>query len=612
VDAPKARTPDQWADANRKLPPGSAEPGPWRSSRAPYMLDIVRACIKPLYKRVIAVMGSQMGKSAGLLNVIGHRLDDDPAPIIYVGPTRNNIDSVVEPKIMEMFRSAPSLWAKLQKGKKSTKIHKRVAGVSLRLAWAGSATELASDSAVIVLVDEIDRMEDSVKGEGNVFELAEARTSTYPDGKAVGTSTPTEGNIEVFVHPVTGIEHWGVSDMVVSPIWRLWQEGSRHEWAWPCPDCNEYFIPRFKHLWWPEKATPDIARREAKLLCPSCGVLIGDEHKASMNKQGVFIAPGQSVENGKVVGEADTASVDTASFWVSGISNFSSKKTYGYLAKKFLAAARSGESERIQGVINTDFGELFRVGGEAPEWTLVKDRIKPYKIGTVPQGVRLLTAGVDVQKNRLVYTVRGWGARFESWLIEHGEIFGETDKPDVWFELQDLLQASWGGKTILKMAVDSGYQTESVYQFCRNNKALAMATKGQEKLDKPFRASVIEINDRGKKLKKSVVLWHFSADLVKSWVHSRLTWPHDQPGGWWLPENISDDYCKQIVAEARVVKPSGKAVWIKIKKDNHYLDAEALAYLAAKVLLAGREGQIDGQPAQSNKKRRVINKGVTL
>ncbi len=174
----KHRTPDQWADSHRILPPGSAEPGPWRSYRTPYMTPIVRACIAPEYKRVIAVMGSQMGKTAGLLNVIGQRLDDDPAPIIYVGPTRNNIEHVIEPKIMELLKQTPSLWNKLAKGKKLSKNHKRIAGTSLRLAWSGSPTELASDHAVLVLVDEIDRMSTHSK-EGSVFELAEARTSTY-------------------------------------------------------------------------------------------------------------------------------------------------------------------------------------------------------------------------------------------------------------------------------------------------------------------------------------------------------------------------------------------------------------------------------------------------
>lgn len=614
VDAPRTRTPDQWADSNRRLPAGSAEPGLWRSSRATYMIPIVRACTQPKNKRVIAVMASQMGKTAGLLNVIGQRLDDDPAPIIYVAPTRNNIDNVVEPKIMDMLKGVPTLWAKTAKGKKATKTHKRIASVSLRLAWAGSPTELASDSAVLVLVDEIDRMEENVKGEGNVFELAEARTSTYPDGRVVGSSTPTTGNVDTFIHPTSGLEHWVVSDTVASPIWRLWQEGTRHEWAWPCPHCHDYFVLRFKHLKWPEKITPDEARYKAALACPNCGVLIGDSHKAAMNLLGAYVAPGQSItKNGEIIGEADTRQSDTASFWVSGLCSFSSKKSFGFLAKKFLAAVCSSEPERIQGVINTDFGELFKLGGDVPEWIMVAARKRGYVQGEMPQGVNLLTSGVDVQKDRLVYVVRGWGAHYESWLIEHGELWGETDKPEIWQRLSQLATTLWQTVPLSRMAIDSGYQTQQVYQFCRLHKNIALATKGHDSLDKPFKKTDIDVNVHGKIITHGLQLWHFNADQMKSWVHSRIEWPVDQPGGWWLPEDISEDYCKQIVAEQRSVKPSGRVIWVKVKKDNHYLDAEALAYLAARIVTAGREYAMQGKASMTRRpKRRVISQGVTL
>src|SRR4051812_14051304 len=142
---PPARSPNEWADQCRVLPPGSAEPGPWNSSRTPYCLPIFAAL--KTYRRVVAVMGSQMGKTEGLFNVIGHKLDDDPAPVLYIGPTKSNIDGVIEPRISQMLKSAPRLWDKTEKGRRAHKLVKRVAGVSLRLAWAGSPTELASQPA---------------------------------------------------------------------------------------------------------------------------------------------------------------------------------------------------------------------------------------------------------------------------------------------------------------------------------------------------------------------------------------------------------------------------------------------------------------------------------
>ena len=143
------------------------------------------------------------------------------------------------------------------------------------------------------------------------------------------------------------------------------------------------------------------------------------------------------------------------------------------------------------------------------------------------------------------------------------------------------------------MAVDTGYQTERGYQFCRHHRGVAIATKGHDTLDKPFYKSLIEVNVRGQLLKSGLSLWHFNTDQAKSFIHARIEWPLDQPGGWWLPEDVSEDYCQQLVSEARTVNAQGKAVWVRLKKDNHYLDAEALAYVAVRILSSGREGVLE-------------------
>ena len=293
VDAPLPRTADQWADAHRILPQGVAEAGPWRSSRTPYMTEPVRAFKNPNYRRIVWVMGSQMGKTANQFNVIGHRLDDDPAPVLYLGPTQSNIRTMIEPKIMDMIHCTPSLERKYIKSK-STKTLKVINGIPFRMAWAGSAAELASDSAAIGIVDEVDRMASSVKGEGDPVELMEARTSTFPDGKVGVASTPTVGTVESIYDERSNLWRWNVSEVVESPIWRLWQEGTRHEWAWPCPHCEEYFIPRMDCLKWPEDSTPESAGRHAKMGCPHCNELIESKYKDRMNRYGVFVAPAQT------------------------------------------------------------------------------------------------------------------------------------------------------------------------------------------------------------------------------------------------------------------------------------------------------------------------------
>lgn len=550
------------------------------------MAPIAAAAADPHYKRIVAVMGSQMGKTEGLLNIIGHKLDDDPAPVLYIGPTKSNVDGVIEPRVAQMLATAPGLWAKTVHGRKAQKLIKRVAGVTLRLAWAGSATELASQPAHTVLVDEVDRMA-PIPGEGDPVALAEARIATYPDGRLIITSTPTEGTVSSSKHPETSIEHWDLADPndLQSSVWRLWQEGTRHEWAVPCPDCAAFFVPRFKLLTWPEKCSLKKALTETRLACPACGTLIGDDRRPWMNARGCYLAPGQSVVDGAVVGAAPDA--EMASFWASGI--MSPWVTFGQRAAAWLRASRSGDPERIRTAINTAFGELYRLGADAPDWESVRALCGAYATGALPSGVKVLTCGVDVQKTRLVFLVRGWGLRGESWLIESGELWGETDREPVWLDLAGLLTRDWEGKRIKRIAIDSGYRPgdkwkrpdNMVYAFCRLHAGQAIATKGHDALSKPLAPSLIDVTFRGKTIKRGLQLWHLDSDYFKSWVHTRLQWPTDQPGAWHLPFDVTDDYCQQVTAEARVVKPSGRVAWIRIRKENHFLDCEALNVAAA-------------------------------
>lgn len=567
-------------------------------------------------------MGSQMGKTEGLFNIIGHKLDDDPAPVLYIGPTKSNIDGVIEPRVAQMLKSAPELWAKTEKGRKAHKLVKRVAGVTLRLAWAGSPTELASQPAHTVLVDEVDRM-DPIPGEGDAVTLAEARLATYPDGRLIVTSTPTGGNVDVEIHPETGIEHFKVADAkdLNSPVWRLWQEGCRFEWAVPCPHCHEYFVPRFRLLWWPEKSTAQKAKRDARLVCARCGTHIEESAKPQMNAAGRYLAPGQNVVDGKIVGTAPES--DIASFWASGI--MSPWRTFGQLAASWIRALASGDQERIRATVNTGFGELYAFRGEAPPTAAVRACAGSYLHGEIPATIRALTCGVDVQKKRLVYAVRGWGYSMESWLVDYGEMWGDTDQTQVWEQLGALLERSWGetedkaGLVIRRMGIDSGYRPGDkwrrpdnlIYDFCLRYRK-AVPTKGRDRLNKPLQPSLIDVTHRGQTYKKGLQLWHLDSDYFKSWVHSRLVWPEDQPGRFWVPSDISEDYCLQLTAEARVPKPSGLATWVKIRNENHFLDCEAINVAIAQSLGFHRRSRKPADGKQNSPSKTATTAAATV
>lgn len=535
------------------------------------MIPIAKVIHESIYNKVVAVMGAQMSKTETMANCIGCKLDDDPEPILYIAPTRSFVESVFEPRLRMMLMQCESLSRKRKQVKRERKVQKEVAGVKVRLAWAGSATEMSGDPACKVFVDERDRMEDNVEGEGDPVELADARHSTYPNGQTVIFSTPTIGAVETVV--INGLEFWDYADEIESATWKIFQEGTRYHWAIPCPDCKDYFIPRFKLLWWPENSTPTEAHKKACLMCAHCGVLIKGIKKDELHQRGVFVAPGQTVTpEGDVQGKPPNSS--TCSFWVSGL--MSPWKSWGDRAQKFLEAVRSGDPERIQAVINTGFGELYSVAGEAPDLSLVRQLRLPYKLGEVHPDTLKLTLGVDVQKNRLVYSVRAWGADLESWHVSHGELMGNTDEDDVWRDLATLRDKHYEGKPIERCFIDSGYRTQFVYAFCRQFPDWALPTKGRDTIESaPLSRSKLDVASKtGRRMGGGLGIWHLNTDFFKRWLQERFERDPTLPGGWHLAEDTTEEFCKSMVSEARLVKPSGRIVWVLIHKNNHYFDCE--------------------------------------
>jgi phage terminase large subunit GpA-like protein len=555
---------------------------------------------------VVGVFGAQMGKSDSLLDVIGERLDTSPVPMLYVGPTAQMIKEQWEPRVMQLLDEAPALQSKVARGKRMTKTRKIISGVPFRLAHGGSSAAMKSDPFGLAMTDEADELVANLHGQGNPIDLIDQRGQTYADFVHAIISTPSRGPTEVLVDEESGLEFWvdSDSDEIESTIWKLWLSGTRHHWAWPCPHCGEYFIPRFKCLAWDKPKGPNgrelpsqpaLAARSAHLVCPKNGCLIYDEDKEDMNALGVYVAPGQSVKpDGTVIGLPPDSW--TLSYWASGLC--SPFVTWGDRAAAYVTAVRSREHEKIQAVINGGFGEVFAPGdGDVPEWhEVAKLRTMaevPYSLGETPEGVKVITMTVDVQKSRLVYTVRGWGVEATSWLLDAGELFGDTEGKQIWEDLANLMQATYDGMPIKLVLIDSGFRPgkkelvpeHRVYAFCRRFPHLVRATKGSSApMRKPVLATKIDVKIDGKEFKKGLDLLRLDADYFKSLVHQKVRWPEGATGAWYLPLDISDDYCMQIVSEARLKTPAGKVSWVQRSRENHFLDCEAMQAAAAMIL----------------------------
>jgi len=313
IRPPALTTPDAWARANRVYGPEAGLPGPRNPYLSPSMVQLGRAAVSGLYRRVVGVTGAQTGKTDTVLDVIGQRLDQRPTPILYVGPSAEFNRDQFEPRLRRMIIECEGLSGKLVRGRREKKTLKKVAGVRMRLASAVSSTSLKSDPAGFAIVDEYDEMLKNIRSQGDPLGLVEARGDTYADFCTIITSTPGQGVVETEEieagadedgNPIIP-EFFAIGDPVEieSPIWRLFQEGTRHHWAWHCPHCGVPFIPMRKHLHWAPGSTPVQAAKTAYLLCPHHGCIIEDDAqgavKTAMNAGGFMIAPNQSNEEAK-------------------------------------------------------------------------------------------------------------------------------------------------------------------------------------------------------------------------------------------------------------------------------------------------------------------------
>jgi len=597
-------TPDAWGASNREYPPSSGRPGPRDPFVTPYCVPFGRAVASRRYRRCVFVTSAQSGKSETILDLIGQRLDQAPAPILYVGPSRQFVTERWEPRVMALFDEAPGLGSKVAPARKNTKTRKLVAGVPLQLAHAGSSTALKSDSFALALTDEADELLANVKGQGDPLSLIDRRGDAFADFTHAIVSTPSEGRPETEVDPVSGLVFWVSREpaKIGSVIWREALAGTRHHWCWPCPHCGEFFVPRMSCLVIPDvetkhpggrvtkrPPTPAEARATAFLACPRCGCAIGEEHKAEMNARGVIAAPGQRITPaGEVIGEP--APNPVFSLFASGLC--SPFATFADRAAELTAAKASGRPDKLQAVVNATFGEVYAPGPvNPPKWEDVKACILPYQLGMVPREGTVLVAGIDVQKLSLYVVLRVFGARGSSWLVSAEQLHGPTDGDEVWDALAATLTMRHGGLNVRLALIDSGFRPDKidagnehrVYEFCRRYPWLVKPTKGRQTQTVPLISKAHEVRADGKRPAYSLDLVTVDTDHFKSLVTSRIATPAGRAGAFGLPEDISESYCRMMVSEVREVI-AGKPVWTPITRDNHFLDCEALAAAAGRLL----------------------------
>ena len=561
-----------WADKRRRLPSkSSAEPGPWRTSRTPYLREPMdgMSADSPL-EEVILMWAAQIGKSEGILNVLGYIMEHAPGPTMLVQPTVEVAKRFSRQRVTPMIESTPSLRGKVadikSRDAKSSMLTKDFMGGVLILTGANSAVGLRSMPARYLLLDEIDGYPVDVDGEGDPISLAEARQRTFARRKRLKVSTPTLAG--------------------TSAIEAAYDSSDQRLYFVPCPHCGTFQVLEFERLTWTKLG---LKPSQAVYVCVSCDSRIEEHHKSEMLARGEWRATAIS-QDPRVQGYHLSALYSPVGLGLS----------WGDIAKQFIKVKKDPEKLRV--FTNTVLAETWRDRGEAPEWERLYQRREAYALGTVPRGGLFLTAGVDVQKDRLVVEIVAWGRDKQSWSIDYGVLPGDTaDLTDKgpWGQVDALLARSFVHEaagvelSVRMLAVDSGYNTSSVYAWARKHPmSRVIAVKGQPGGGALIGApSPVEINLRGQRPISGYKVWPVAGSVAKSELYGflRLDVPVDEaafPPGWCHFPEFDDDYFKQLTAEQLVSHKNRRGYttleWELIPgRENHCLDARVYARAAA-------------------------------
>jgi phage terminase large subunit GpA-like protein len=588
-------TVSEWADQHRMLSQrASAEPGSWRTDRTPYLREIMDclSAISPVEKAVF-MKGAQVGGTEAGNNWLGYVIDNCPGPMLMVQPTVEMAKRNSKTRIAPLIEESPTLRDKVRDPRSrdsgNSLLAKEFPGGVVVMAGANSAAGLRSMPVRFLFLDEPDAYPGDVDGEGDPCTLAEARTRTFSRRKIFYVSTPTLAGR--------------------SRIEREFVDSDMRFFHVPCPHCGV-----LQQLVWEQVKWEDGRPETVRYQCAHCDELFEEHHKNTILIKGEWVR--QNPE-GKWRGY-HISSLYSPLGWFS----------WKDCVEAFLQAQKSDEAMRV--FQNTILGLTYADTGEAPDWEVLYGRRENYPLGQVADAAVFLTAGVDVQKDRLEMEVVAWGPNLESWSVDYVVLHGDTAGDAVWEELSRQVQREYQREDGLAMplrmtAIDTGYRTQEVYRWVHRQSVLrVMAIKGREQqatiISQP---TPVEVTIRGKRIRGGVKVWPLGVSVAKSelygWLRRKLPENLDDglPFGWCHFPQHSEEWFKQLTAESlvsRVVRGYQKYQWEKTRDRNEALDCRVYARAAAMVVGADRwdakrweyeRGQAprsSAAPAQSNTK----------
>lgn len=549
LSPPEQLTVSEWAEKYRILDAKSAAmPGPWSNDVTPYLKGVMDEFNNYETEKIVFVKPTQVGGTEALQNMIGYIVMQDPAPTMIVYPTDTLAKSISENRLQPMLKATPEIAKKFDDTSPLLELH--FDGMYLTLAGSNSPSGLASKPIRFLMMDEVDKYPGASNKEADPIKLATERTKTFHNKKIFITSTPT---------------------LKTGHIWQEKENADieKHFFV-PCPHCGEYIEFQFPNIRFPNDEGMSYADRAefATYVCQKCGCVITDNDKHNMLRLGEWRTVRHS-----------TKYVRNVAFWINTL--YSPFVRWSDIAKEFLQTKDNPED--FQNFVNSWLAEPWEDTKLKTNADMVMERQTEVPAYVVPSWTKLLTAGVDVQETSLYWTIRAWGDYLTSQNIAHGQAlsFSEIDRiMNLQYQTED------GDPVVVNLClVDSGDQTDMVYDFCVTHADYALPVKGSshEQLS-PYKMSKITKAD-SKAYGMTLVV--ADGNAYKDMIAGRMKRPNGR-GSWMVYAGCDTEYAEQVTAEHKVnVKKNGvvKQVWVPKRShaDNHYLDAEVYALVAADI-----------------------------
>lgn len=549
----------EWADNYRYLSPeSSSTPGRWKTTNVEAARGPMLAVTDPRVKKITVMGPTQLMKTELLNNIVGYFIHQDPRPMIVMQPTVSLAETWSRERLDKMLRDTPVLRGRVKekRGRDADNrlLSKSFPGGQINIIGSNSPTEVASRPVSVVLLDEVDKYPESTGSEGDPVKLIEERTDTFWNALSVRVCSPTiKGSSRIE-------QEFLLSDQRI--------------FHGRCPHCDQLDELKWSNVHW-DKAAPE---ETAAYYCGQCGEIWAEADRLRAISRGEYVA------TAPFNGHAGFRCNKLASPW----------QPVSVLVRKFLEAKDSPELLKV--FVNTQLAETWEESGEKPDFQRLYERREHYAPNTLPPGVAFLTAGCDVQKDRIEVEIVGWGRGKESWSVDYRVMMGETAGPDVWKHLDALLNETWTNERgqqlqIRVLTIDTGYNTQHVYDWCRRQSPdRVRAIKGQDGLQSTFGTpGDVDKRGDGQRLRRALKVWPVGSSVIKSQLYGWLQLPTPEdgqpfpPGFCHFPQYDLEHFRRLASEQLSKKTVNGRTIyhWMKVYERNEQLDCRVYARAAA-------------------------------